>query len=82
MKQQPQGYYETGLLLKANCPPLQGNKAGSLARLGRLTQKLQREPELFAQHDQIIKDKKHKESLKEQTMNREEGPFIYHTSQW
>ena len=56
LKQQPQGYYETGLLWKANCPPLQDNKAGSLARLDKLAQKLQREPELFTQYDQIIKD--------------------------
>eukprot|EP00795_Rhopilema_esculentum_P015888 gene15888-7220_t len=32
LKQQLQGYYETEILWKANCPPLQDNKARSLAR--------------------------------------------------
>ncbi len=60
-------FHEIGLLCKANSPPLQDNIAGSLVRLDKLTQKLKREPELFTQYDQITK--KHKESLKERTVD-------------
>ena len=35
LEQKPEGFFETGLLWKGNCPPLPDSKAGSLARLNR-----------------------------------------------
>ena len=82
LKQQPKGYCETGLLWKANCPPLQNNKAGSLVRLDKLAQKLQREPDLFTQYDQIIKDQEAQEIIERAEHEPGGDPFTCHTSQW
>ena len=38
----PEGWYETGLLWKKNHPPLPSNKEGSLLRLDRLYNKLEK----------------------------------------
>ena len=43
-------------LWKHGHEPLQSNEHGSLRRLENLTKKLQREPDLLAQYDQIIRD--------------------------
>ena len=51
-----EGWYETGLLWKHGHEPLQSNEHGSLRRLENLTKKLQKEPVLLAQYDQIIQD--------------------------
>ena len=58
LTQTPDGWYETGLLWKPNTDSLPNNKAGSLARLGKLVQKLERKPELFQQYRDIINDQK------------------------
>ena len=56
LKQNPEGWYETGLLWKPNTDSLPSNKAGSLARLGKLVQKLEKKPDLFQQYREIIKE--------------------------
>ena len=49
-----EGWYETGLLWKNAHPNLDNNKSGSLGRLASLVRKLQRDPELFDEYDNII----------------------------
>ena len=56
LKETEHGYYETELLWKANAPELPENKQGSLIRLGKLVQRLERHPELFEKYDEIIRD--------------------------
>ncbi len=65
LQQDPSGFYETGLLWKANCPPLEDNKSGSLARLSKLMQRLKKEPELFAEYEAIMKDQEEKGIIEE-----------------
>ena len=50
------GCYETNLLWKANSPELPSNKLGSLHRLKSYLKRLEKDPELFQQYDQIIRD--------------------------
>ena len=51
-----EGWYETGLLWKQEVNTLENNKAGSLGRLQKLIEKLEKNPELFNKYDQIIQD--------------------------
>ena len=51
-----EGYYETGLLWKANHPPLANNEAGSLRRLESLVKRLQKQPNLLERYDSVIQD--------------------------
>ena len=50
------GCCETNLLWKASSPELPTNKLGSLSRLQILLKRLRKDPELFQQYDQIIRD--------------------------
>ncbi len=56
LNQSPDGFYETGLIWKNTKQELPDNKDGSRARLNKLLQKLQQQPELFEQYDQIMRD--------------------------
>ena len=49
-----EGWYETGLLWKNAHSNLDNNKSGSLGRQASLVRKLQRDPELFDEYDNII----------------------------
>eukprot|EP00795_Rhopilema_esculentum_P001425 gene1425-15846_t len=60
LEQKPEGFFETGLLWKGDCPHLPDNKAGSLARLEKLINRLERDPDLYMKYDQIIQDQKEK----------------------
>ncbi|XP_065070928.1 uncharacterized protein LOC135695688 [Rhopilema esculentum] len=60
LEQKPEGFFETGLLWKGDCPHLPDNKAGSLARLEKLINRLKRDPNLYMKYDQIIQDQKEK----------------------
>ena len=72
MKQTEHGYYETGLLWKANAPELPDNKQGSLVRLDKLIQRLERQPELFEQYDEIIRDQEEKGIVGKYAMTQRE----------
>ena len=50
------GWYETGLLWKHGHDLLPNNKQGSLRRLESLLKKLQKEPNLLDQYDEVIQD--------------------------
>ena len=76
LTQSPEGWYETGLLWKPNTDGLPNNKAGSLARLGKLVQKLERKPELFQQYCEIIKDQE-KQGIIEKVTQEPEGREFY-----
>ena len=45
-ERKPEGFYETGLMWKSGETELPDNRMGSLARLGKLVQKLEKDPEL------------------------------------
>ena len=51
-----EGWYETGLLWKHSHDLLPNNECGSLRRLESLIKKLQKEPNLLAQYDEVIQD--------------------------
>ena len=48
--------YQTGLPWKPSNPTLHNNKNGSLTRLSNLLLKLERDPALFKEHDDKIKE--------------------------
>ena len=56
LRRSDEGWYETGLLWKHGHDPLPNNKHGSLRRLEGLVKKLQKEPNLLAQYDEVIQD--------------------------
>ena len=56
LKRGTEGWYETGLMWKVGHPPLNNNKAASLARLSNLLSKLKRNPKLFVEYDSKIKE--------------------------
>ena len=51
----PEGWYETGLPWKGNCPPLPNNREGSLRRLNALVRKL-RKTDLLDKYDAVIRE--------------------------
>ncbi|PFX12136.1 hypothetical protein AWC38_SpisGene23954 [Stylophora pistillata] len=51
----PEGWYETGLPWKENCPPLPNNREGSLRRLNTLARKL-RKTDLLDEYDAVIRE--------------------------
>ena len=53
----PEGWYETGLLWKKNHPPLPSNKEGSLLRLDRLYNKLEK-MEVTREYNKVIEQQK------------------------
>ena len=70
-----QGYYEIGILWKADALELPDNKQGSLARLDRLVQRLNRQPELFDQYDEVMKDQEEKGIVEKAHHNPESKAF-------
>ena len=46
LERKPEGFYETGLMWKSGETELPDNRMGSLARLGKIVQKLEKDPEL------------------------------------
>jgi hypothetical protein len=53
----PEGWYETGLLWKKIHPPLPSNKEGSLRRLGRLYNKLEK-MKVTREYNKVIEQQK------------------------
>ena len=53
LRRSDEGWYETGLLWKHGHDLLPNNKQESLRRLGSLLNKLQKEPNLLAQYDEV-----------------------------
>ena len=51
----PEGWYETGLPWKGNCPPLPHNQEGRLRTLSTLVQKL-RKTDLLDEYDAVIRE--------------------------
>ena len=56
LRRSDKGWYETGLLWKHGHDLLPNNKQGSLRRLESLLKKLQKEPNLLDQYDEVIQD--------------------------
>ena len=56
LRRSDEGWYETGLLWKHGHDLLPNNEQGSLRRLESLLKKLQKEPNLLAQYDEVIQD--------------------------
>ena len=54
LKRSPQGWYETGLMWKANHDELPNNKASSLRRMNNLLNKLKREPAKLEEYNEKI----------------------------
>ena len=53
-------WYETGLLWKPGVDSLPNNKARSLARLSELIQRLEKNPQLYEQNQEIIQEQEEK----------------------
>ncbi|XP_028405771.1 uncharacterized protein LOC114528347 [Dendronephthya gigantea] len=58
LTQSDEGWYETRLLWKPGHDPLPNNKRNSIGRLSGLLKRLQRDPELLTQYDDIIQNQK------------------------
>ena len=56
LRRSGEGWYETGLIWKHGHDLLPNNKQGSLRRLESLLKKLQKEPNLLDQYDEVIQD--------------------------
>ena len=56
LRRSDEGWYETGLIWKHGHDLLPNNKQGSLRRLESLLKKLQKEPNLLDQYDEVIQD--------------------------
>ena len=56
LRQNVDGWYETGFLQKHGHKPIPNNKQRSLRRLENLGKKLQRELNLLARYDDLIQD--------------------------
>ena len=67
------GCYETNLLWKTNSPELPTNKLGSLHRLESCLKHLEKDPELFQQYDQIIRDQLTDGIIKEASESKPTG---------
>ena len=71
-----EGFYETGLMWKSGETELPNNRLGSLARLGKLVQKLEKNPELFSAYDKIMKDQE-AEGIIEEANGEWQGKVFY-----
>ena len=71
------GCYETNLLWKANSPELPTNKLGSPRRLESLLKRLKKNPELFLQYDQMIRDQLKEGIIKEVSESEPTGKEFY-----
>ena len=56
LKRTEDGRYQTGLIWKSDILELPNNKAGSRARLGKLVQRLEKQPELYDKYEKILID--------------------------
>ena len=74
--QSPEGWYETGLLYKPTTSSLPSNKAGSLARLGKLVKSLEKKPRLFEQYQQIMKEQE-EQGIIEKVTHEAKGREFY-----
>ena len=79
LRRSDQGWYETGLLWKHGHDLLPNNKQGSLRRLESLLKKLQKEPNLLAQYDEVIQDQLAKGIV--ESVFRFSGKRILHPTQ-
>ena len=76
LTQSPEGWCETGLLWKPGVDGIPNNKAGSLARLSKLVQRLEKKPQLFEQYREIIKEQE-EQGIIEKVMQEPEGREFY-----
>ena len=56
LQRHSEDFYETSLIWKVGNPNLENNIAGSLLRLKSLLGKLKKDPKIFEQYDNIIKE--------------------------
>eukprot|EP00794_Sanderia_malayensis_P001494 gene1494-biopygen1238 len=56
LERSPEGWYQTGLIWKTGIPELPNNEMGSKARLAKLVGRLEKQPELFQKHKEIIQE--------------------------
>ena len=68
---------QTNLLWKAKSPELPTNKLGSLRRLENLLKRLKKDPELFQQYDQIIRDQLKEGIIEEVSEGESTGKEFY-----
>ena len=80
LRRSDEGWYETGLLWKHGHDLLPNNEQGSLRRLESLLKKLQKEPNLLAQYDEVIQDQLAKGIVKECLQIQWEENSTSHTS--
>ena len=71
-----EGWYETGLLWRPGHEPLKDNKEASIGRLNNLIKRLKRDPALFEEYDQKIKDQI-EEGIVEEAPKDPEGIEFY-----
>ncbi len=73
-----EGWYETGLLWKKEVPELANNEQGSKARLKKLVQRLERQPQLYDKYEEILREQEHEgiiERVSDQKVNGKTKSF-------
>ena len=78
LRRSDEGWYETGLPWKHGHDLLPNNKQGSLRRLESLLKKLQKEPNLLDQYDEVIQDQLHGERNRRESVFRSGRKRILH----
>ena len=71
-----EGWYQTGLIWKAGIPDLPSNESGSKARLKKLVQRLEKQPELYDKYEEIIKEQE-KEGIIERAPEKSTAKEFY-----
>ena len=56
LERNEEGWYQTGVIWKPNIPDLPDNEKGSKARHHKLIQRLERQPDLYDKHEEILTD--------------------------
>ena len=76
LERSPEGWYQTGLIWKAVIPDLPSNESGSKARLKKLVQRLEKQPELYDKYEEIMKEQK-KEGIIERAPEKSTAKEFY-----
>ena len=76
LERSPEGWYQTGLIWKAGISDLPSNESGSKARLKKLVQRLEKQPELYDKYEEIIKEQE-KEGIIERAPEKSTAKEFY-----
>ena len=77
LERREDGRYQTGLIWKSDIPELPNNKTGSKARLGKLVQRLEKQPELYDKYERILMDQEEQGIIEKVSNENPNGREFY-----